>query len=99
MKENVELNNDVKKRLKVIAAQNDTTMKQLLLDEINDIIMEERYIPSKDREDKENRSSLIINLSNETKDDIRLFVSENDIRIRDLWVAAADTIIERYDNV
>ena len=99
MKENVELNNDVKKRLKVIAAQNDTTMKQLLLDEINDIIMEERYIPSKDREDKENRSSLIINLSNETKDDIRLFVNENDIRIRDLWVAAADAIIERYDNV
>lgn len=99
MKENVELNNDVKKRLKVIAAENDTTMKQLLLNEIDDIIRENRYIPCKEREDKESRSSLIINLSNETKDDIRLFVNENDIRIRDLWVAAADAIIERYDNV
>lgn len=99
MKENVELNNDVKKRLKVIAAENDTTMRQLLLNEINDIIQENRYIPCRDREDKESRSSLIINLSYETKDDIRLFVNENDIRIRDLWVAAADAIIERYDNV
>ena len=61
IKENVELNINDKKRFKVIAAEQDITMKDLLLTEAKNIMLNDEPVPSREREEEENRSSLIIN--------------------------------------
>ena len=99
IKENVELNKETKKKLKIIAAQEGVSMRDLLLTETKSIIQEDAEIPIREREKEENRSSLIINVPIEFKDDVRLFVNTHDIKIRDLWVESVDRIIKRYDNV
>lgn len=99
LKENVELHTDAKRMLKVIAAEKDVTMKELLLNEARDIIDNGYYVPIREREDEENRSSLIVNISSDFKDDVRKFIDERDIKIRDLWVESVDRIIQRYNNV
>lgn len=99
IKENVELNKETKKKFKIIAAQEGVSMRDLLLTETKSIIQEDAEIPIREREKEENRSSLIINVPIEFKDDVRLFVNTHDIKIRDLWVESVDRIIKRYDNV
>lgn len=99
IKENVELNIDDKKKFKVIAAEQGVTMKDLLLTEAVNIMNNGDPVPSREREDEKDRSSLIINIPTDLKDDIRLFTSINDIKIRDLWVESVNRIIQRYSNV
>lgn len=99
VKENVELNKETKQQFKVIAAQQGVTMRELLLAEAHNIIMNNEYVPQREREPEENRSSLIINIPVDFKDDVRLFVNNHDIKIRDLWVESVDRIIQRSNNV
>lgn len=99
LKENVELHVDAKRMLKVIAAEKDVTMKELLLNEARDIIDNDYYVPVREREEEENRSSLIVNVPSDFKDNVREFIDERDIKIRDLWVESVDRIIQRYNNV
>ena len=99
IKENVELNVDDKKRFKVIAAELGVTMKDLLLTEARGIMIMKEPIPVREREDEENRSSLIINIPTEFKEEVKVFTANNDIKIRDLWVECVDRIIERYSDV
>ena len=99
IKENVELNKETKKKFKIIAAQQGISMRDLLLAEANTIIEADVEVPVREREKEDNRSSLIINIPMDFKDDIRLFVNTHDIKIRDLWVESVDRIIKRYNNV
>ena len=99
MLENVELNKDKKRIFKVIAANNNTTMKSLILDEVNDIITHNISVPSSVREAEEDRTSLIIDIPANIKDNIKTYTYSNNLKIRDLWVFCVDRILERYDNV
>lgn len=99
IKENVELNKEIKKEFKIIAAQQGVSMRDLLLMEAKTIIANDDYVPIREREDEDNRSSLIINIPTDFKDDIRLFVSNHEIKIRDLWVESVDRIIKRHNEV
>ena len=99
IKENVELNVNDKKRFKVIAAEQDTTMRDLLLLEVKKIMLNNEPVPLRARENEEDRASLIINISTSFKDEIKKFTETKGIKIRDLWVEGVDRIIKRYDNV
>ena len=99
MKENVELNINDKKRFKVIAAEQDITMKDLLLTEAKNIMLHNDTVPSREREEEENRSSLIINIPISFKEEVKVFTKRNGIKIRDLWVESVNRIIQRYDDV
>lgn len=99
IKENVELNKQVKQKFKIIAAQQGVTMKDLLLHEAKEIMEYDYYVPTREREAVEDRSSLIVNIPSEFKEEIRLFIQDKDIKIRDLWVESVDRVIERHKYV
>lgn len=95
MLENVELNKEKKRQLKVIAANNNTTMKALIIEEAAEIMKSDIEVPNSIREDENDRSSLIIDIESSFKDDIKLYTYNNNLKIRDLWVYCVDRIIQR----
>lgn len=96
MLENVELNKDKKKQLKVIAANYNITMKALIVEEATTIMKNNISVPESIREDETDRTSLIIDIKSSFKEDIKLFTYNNNLKIRDLWVFCVDRIIDRY---
>lgn len=96
MLENVELNKDKKKQLKVIAANCNITMKALIVEEATKIMNENISVPDSIREDEADRTSLIIDIDSNFKEDVKLFTYNNNLKIRDLWVFCVDRIIDRY---
>jgi hypothetical protein len=96
IKENLELSKKTKKKLKVIAAEQEKTMRDLVLLEASIIIGWNLEAEETQREPKETRTGLLINIPQESKDDIRLFCREKEIRIRDFWLQAVNNAIERY---
>lgn len=95
IKENLELSKADKKKLKIIAAEQEKTMKDLLLFEVAEIIGWDLDVKKTEREPKETRTGLLMNIPQEAKDDIRLFCRDREIRIRDLWTQAVNNTIER----
>ncbi len=97
IKENLELNKESKKKLKVIAAKEEKTMRDLVLFEAAEIIGWDLDVEETEREPKESRTGLLINIPQESKDDIRLFCRDKEVKIRDFWVQAVRNAIVRYD--
>ena len=97
IKENLELSKEDKKRLKVIAAEQEKTMRDLVLFEAAEIIGWDSDVEETKREPKESRTGLLINIPQESKDDIRLFCRDKEVKIRDFWVQTVNNVIERYD--
>lgn len=97
IKENIELSKEAKKKLKVIAAEQEKTMRDLVLFEAAEIIGWDLDVEKTEREPKETRTGLLINIPQECKDDIRLFCRDREIRIRDFWIQAVNNAIERYN--
>lgn len=96
IKENLELNKESKKKLKVIAAEQEKTMRDLVLFEAAEIIGWDLDVEETEREPKESRTGLLINIPQESKDDIRLFCRDREIRIRDFWTQTVSNVIKRY---
>jgi hypothetical protein len=96
IKENLELSKESKKKLKVIAVEEEKTMRDLVLFEAAEIIGWDLNVEKTEREPKETRTGLLINMPQETKDDIRLFCRGREIRIRDLWTQSVNNAIVRY---
>lgn len=96
IKENIELSKENKKKLKVIAAEEEKTMRDLVLFEAAEIIGWDLEVEETEREPKESRTGLLINIPQEAKDDIRLFCGNREIRIRHLWTQSVNNVIERY---
>lgn len=69
-------------------------MKDLILYEAHEILDSKLDVPTVDR--AENYTSLIIDLDDELKEDIKNYCSENDIRIRDFWVECVKRSMNRY---
>ena len=92
--ENIELNADVKIDLKTISVQKSEHMRDLIIKQAHKIIDNNEYVPRTERDD--NRTSLIISVKNDFKDDIKLFCSVKDIRIRDFWVECVNQVIGEY---
>lgn len=99
MLENVELNKDKKRQFKVVAANQNQTMKALILNEAQYVIENNLDVPSYERESEEDRTSLIIDIPSEIKENIKTFTYSHNLKIRDLWVYCVDRILERYNNV
>lgn len=97
IKESLELSKETKKKLKVIAAEQEKTMRDLVLFEAAEIIGWDLEVEKTEREPKENRTGLLMNIPQETKDDIRLFCRDKEIRIRDLWAQAVNNTLKRYN--
>lgn len=97
IKESLELSKETKKKLKVIAAEQEKTMRDLVLFEAAEIIGWDLEVEKTEREPKENRTGLLMNIPQETKDDIRLFCRDKEIRIRDLWTQAVNNTLKRYN--
>lgn len=91
MLENVELSSESRKRLKVFAAQRDESMKDLLLTQAHQIIDNDSYVPSVERAD--DYVTLIIDVPEEFKEEIRTFCNRKEIRIRDLWVESCNKVL------
>ena len=96
IKENLEVSKEIKKKLKIIAAEQEKTMRDLVLFEAAEIIGWDLEVEETERESKESRTGLLINIPQETKDDIRLFCRDREIRIRDFWCQSVNNVIERY---
>lgn len=96
IKESLELSKESKKKLKIIAAEQEKTMRDLVLFEAAEIIGWDLDVEKTQREPKETRTGLLMNIPQEAKDDIRLFCRDREIRIRDLWTQAVNNTIERY---
>ena len=96
IKENLELSKNDKKKLKVIAVELEKTMRDLVLLEAAEIIGWDLNVEETKREPKETRTGLLINIPQESKDDIRLFCRDREVRIRDFWNQSVNNVIERY---
>ncbi len=92
MLENIEIDQKMKTQLKIIAAIHNTTMKQLVLPQINKIIEEDQpidKIPS-----TQDRESFIINIDDTLDAKIRQHAYEHEVKIKDVWVQAINQIIK-----
>lgn len=98
MQENIELNSADKIQLKTISAQKVMHMKDMLTNEANTIIKNNDDIPRVEREQEANRSSLIIKIDDDLKNDIRNYCDIKSVRIRDFWVECVNRIIKRYND-
>ncbi len=98
MQENIEVSKQDKIKLKIISAQYEKHMKDLIIDEAHSVIDNKDFIPMLDREEEENRGSLIIKLDDDFKVQIKDYCYSNHVRIRDFWVECINRIIKRYDN-
>lgn len=98
MQENIELKDTDKIKLKTISAQKVTHMKDLLLNEARLIIDNDDIVPRTNRENSEDRTSLIIKVDDDFKDEIKRFCGVHSIRIRDFWVECVHRIIESDKN-
>lgn len=96
MQENIEISKQDKIDLKVISAQNERHMKDMIIDEAHSLINNNDFIPMLDREEEENRGSLIIKLDDDFKKEIKDYCSTNHVRIRDFWVECINRILRRY---
>ena len=92
MLENIELEVDTKKNLKIISAEKDTSMKDLVLGEAKKVIDNNLTIPVIDR--AENYSSLIIDVDADTKKRIKNYCNNQEVRLRDFWVECVNRILE-----
>ena len=92
MLENIELDSEDKKRFKVLSVEKDVSMKDLILQEARTVIDTEAFVPATDR--AEDYTSLIIDIPDEFKAEIKEFCQHKDIRIRDLWVECCRRILE-----
>lgn len=93
MQENIELKVEDKIQLKIISAKLTKHMKDLMIDEAHKIIDNDDEIPLVK---EENRTSLIIKLDDDFKEEIRIFCDMQSVRIRDFWVECVNRIIKRY---
>ena len=98
MQENIELKDTDKIKLKTVSAQQVTHMKDLILEEAHLIIENNYSVPRVKREDEENRTSLIIKVNDDFKDEIKTFCGVHSIRIRDFWVECVQRILRRYND-
>ena len=96
MQENIELKVEDKIQLKIISAKLTEHMKDLIINEAHAIIDNNEDVPLVKREI--NRTSLIIKLDDDFKEEIRTFCDIHSIRIRDFWVECVNRIIKRYGN-
>lgn len=96
MQENIELGRKIKIEFKSLAAKNQVTMKDWLLNEAKDIIDNNEIVHRTERED--DRDSLIIKVPDDLKIRIKNYCEQEDVRIRDFWVECVKRIIERYNN-
>ena len=96
IKESLELSKEDKKKLKVIAAEQGKSMRDLVLFEAAEIIGWDLEVEETGRESKETRTGLLINIPQESKDDIRLFCRDKVIKFRNFWVQTVNNAIERY---
>ena len=94
MQENIELKVEDKIKLKIISAKLTEHMKDLIIKEAHEIIDNDENVPLVKREI--NRTSLIIKLDDDFKEEIRTFCDMHSIRIRDFWVECVNRIIRRY---
>lgn len=92
MLENIELSSENKKRFKVFAAEKDVSMKDLIMKEAREVMDENAFVPLTDR--AEDYTSLIIDIPEDFKEEIKIFCVQKDIRIRDLWVECCRRILE-----
>ena len=94
MLENIELSSKLKHDFKVMSTKENKYMKDLILYEAHEILDNRLDVPTVDR--AENYTSLIIDLDDELKEDIKDYCSGNDIRIRDFWVECVKRSMDRY---
>ena len=98
MQENIELSNLDKINLKTVSAQQVRHMKDMIIDEAHFVIDNNIDIPRVEREDESNRSSLIIKIDDDFKEEIRNYCDIKSVRIRDFWVECVHRIIDRWYN-
>ena len=92
MIENIEMLPETKKNLKRIALEKNTTMRELITNAVLSIIKENKRV---EKTQKNNDfTSLTINISRENKDKVRKYVYYHDCKYRDIWIAAANKVIE-----
>ena len=98
MQENIELKDTDKIRLKTVSAQQVAHMKDLILAEAHLIINNNDNVPRVEREDEINRTSLIIKVDDDFKNEIKTYCDIHSVRIRDFWVECVHRVIRRYEN-
>ena len=98
MQENIELKDTDKIRLKTVSAQQVAHMKDLILTEAHLIINNNDDVPRVEREDEINRTSLIIKVNDDFKNEIKTYCDTHSVRIRDFWVECVHRVIRRYEN-
>lgn len=95
MLENIEIDKKKKAKLKIITALKDTTIKQIVLQEITNIL--ENNTPITEHTTTRNRESLIIDVDATLKAKIKQHAYENNTKIRDIWMQAVDQIIKQNE--
>lgn len=92
MLENIELETETKKHLKIISAERDTSMKDLVLKEARYIIGNDVIVPVTER--AEEYSSLIIDVDTDMKKKIKEYCSGQEVRLRDFWVECVNRALK-----
>ena len=92
---NIEIDKKKKAKLKIITALKDTTIKQIVLQAITNIL--ENNTPITEHTTTRNRESLIIDVDATLKAKIKQHAYENNTKIRDIWIQAVDQIIKQNE--
>ena len=92
MIENIEMLPETKKNLKRIALEKNMTMRELITNAVLAIIENDDAV--KRTEKNNDFTSLTINISRKNKDKVRKYVYYHDCKYRDIWIAAANRVIE-----
>lgn len=93
--ENIELGKNKKIELKTISVQKSEHMRDLLLKEGHKIIDNNDMVPRVERD--EDRTSLIIEVPDSFKADIKHYCEMKRVRIRDFWVECVNRVLEEYN--
>lgn len=95
MLENIEIGFQLKHDFKVMSTEKNIYMKDLIINEANEILDSGHTVHQFEREDE--YTSLIIDISPELKDEIKSYCKANGVRIRDFWMECIQQSMRRYD--
>ena len=96
MLENIEIGFQLKHDFKVMSTENNIYMKDLIVNEAENILSSDHTVPVVERE--ENYTSLIIDISEDLKRDVKDYCQEHRIRIRDFWIECIQESMRRYND-
>lgn len=91
---NFEIDKDLRKRFKIICASNEISMKEAMIKEVSLILEEDRPVSRVPTGAKDTIGHFMVNIDNDTKQQMIDYCEDNGCFIRDLVMTAIINVVE-----